>query len=109
MKSLYNDVLDVAFHMISNRAFADFGSYFPPAAVVLGRFGEVLMFERVSAGLLGAAHSFVNHQPNKSRQINRRDVRSLDGFRRLGILFFIHDFSCRSPAVSALLRYAEEN
>ena len=39
---------------------------------------------------------------NKSRQINRRDARSLDGFRRLGVSFFIHGLSCRSPAVSAL-------
>ena len=43
-------------------------------------------------------------QPNKSRQINRWDVRGLDGFRRLGILFFIHGLSCRCPAVSALGR-----
>jgi hypothetical protein len=28
----------------------------------------------------------------------------LDGFRRLGVLFFIHGVSCRSPAVSALWR-----
>jgi len=41
---------------------------------------------------------------NKSRQINRRDFLGLDGFRRLGVLWFIHDFSCRNPAVSALLR-----
>jgi len=34
-------------------------------------------------------------------------VRCLDGFRRLGVLWFIHDFYCRSPAVSALWRYDE--
>jgi hypothetical protein len=45
--------------------------------------------------------------PNKSRQINRRDARGLDGFRRLGVLLFIHDFSRRRPAVSALWRSAE--
>ena len=49
----------------------------------------------------------VEKMPNKSRQINRRGFRSLDGFRRLEILGFTHDFSCRSPAVSALLRSLE--
>jgi hypothetical protein len=71
MKSLRYNVLDVAFHMIGNRAFANFGSYFPSVAVVRGRVREVLMFERVAAGLLGAAHSFCNNEPNKTRQINR--------------------------------------
>ena len=28
----------------------------------------------------------IKRAQNKSRQINRRDVRSLDGFRRLGVL-----------------------
>jgi len=42
--------------------------------------------------------------PNKYRQINRRDVRSLGGFRRLGFIWFIHGLKCRIPAVSALLR-----
>jgi hypothetical protein len=46
----------------------------------------------------------IKRAQNKSRQINRRDVSCLDGFRRLGVLWFIHDFSCRRPAVSALLR-----
>lgn len=46
---------------------------------------------------------------NKSRQINRRDARSLDGFRRLGVSFFIHGLSCRSPAVSALLHSPDES
>jgi len=30
--------------------------------------------------------------PNKSRQINRRDVRSLEGFLRLGVWFLFHRF-----------------
>ncbi len=47
-------------------------------------------------------------KPNKSRQINRRDVRCSGGFRRCGVLWFIHDFWCRSPAVSALLRSANQ-
>jgi hypothetical protein len=48
-------------------------------------------------------HISQNRQgPNKSRQLNRRDAGGLDGFHRLGILWFIHDLSCRSPAVSAL-------
>jgi hypothetical protein len=46
---------------------------------------------------------------NKLRQINRRDARSLDGFRRLGVLWFIHGLSCRSPAVSALWRSPQES
>ena len=33
-----------------------------------------------------------NKKANKSRQINRRDARSLDGFRRLVVLYCVHRF-----------------
>jgi hypothetical protein len=48
------------------------------------------------------ASAFRAPMPNQARQINRRGLRGLDGFRRLGVLWFTHDLSCRSPAVSAL-------
>jgi hypothetical protein len=58
----------------------------------------------VAVAVFRGKHVIANSRkrPNKSRQINRRDVPSLDGFRRLGVLWFIHGLSCRSPAVPEL-------
>lgn len=42
---------------------------------------------------VGSAHPNRHcRKPNKSRQINRRDVRCLGGFRRLGVWFLVHRF-----------------